>query len=748
MLVSEINNRVEGITFTGKAKIIRNLTKPEMPVTLSGELYEQLSSIVGVFNKLHTSLNSLHSQKENINAQRIFENLKTKFGIKEIFDTPSEGLTLAGREKEVMISTHGYNSLRLRERNSKTGKIGNTLFFHNGKYVKSNVSNEIPTEIEYFRNKEISNPAQFRLNVRERFDEVDFSLLQLRKAIAAPEIQEEIRKVDPERLKAEVAKSFIIKNSAPQPQTPKAQLKSYYQKMLEEQAKTKQKLEQQRAQRALKPYETQFNGVVTMEKREKPLIEVIRDKVVQKKNTLTPVVQEKKGTFPAEKNLSAAEPQSTPVQKRRGRPPKNAQPIDRPKRRFLFPQSSKGCLSAEDLTFVNGLQDSYNEIVNNLHSIKNNITRSKIRNSYGDLLAKGTAGSKGLNFIGIGSDAENFSINIFSYQGKPHLILTAGAENPVSYIINPKGQVMKNPPLVMNRSANNAGASNKVEYYTREEISSLDLPRRFMPLKEELERYNEYILSKISALNARKERFSTPENIGSLAAERNLIDSIAEHYNRFKQNFHSISIPRRKHLLSEVGFETKRGNPAILMRNVGENAESLHVSFPKFDGKRGLKIQVLGENDTVSRVFYILDDKLVKFDAGGDIHARKHGDRKIHYYSQEEIERSGVREYLKPIEERLAFANTQMFASGRSKEEKLMAKIADEAMKKSVDIRKIFVENLQKNLAGLQKELTKNFDSTAGEIGSFAQKGLSQIQQNAVEAIESLKQKLSELLNR
>ena len=89
-----------------------------------------------------------------------------------------------------------------------------------------------------------------------------------------------------------------------------------------------------------------------------------------------------------------------------------------------------------------------------------------------------------------------------------------------------------------------------------------------------------------------------------------------------------------------------------------------------------------------------------------------------------------------------------MFASGRSKEEKLMAKIADEAMKKSVDIRKIFVENLQKNLAGLQKELTKNFDSTAGEIGSFAQKGLSQIQQNAVEAIESLKQKLSELLNR
>ena len=742
MLVSEINNRAEGLAFTGKAKMIRTLTKPERPVTLTGDLYEQLSSIVSVFENLHTSLNRLRVQKDNDSAQKLLQELQKNFGIRELFETKAEGLTLAGDAKNILVSTHGYNSLRLREQNPKNGKIENTLFFHNGKYVKTNVSSEVPTSIEYFRNKEIDNPAKFRLGVKEKFDEVDFSLLKLRRAMLSPEIQAEVKKADPEKVRAEVIKNLVVKTPEPQAQSPKPKLKSYYQKMLEEQSMT-QKLEEQRAKRALKPYTTQFNGVVVLEKREeKSLIDVMREQAAAKKNS-QPALEESK---PAQEVVS--EPLTAPVQKRRGRPPKNRNaepPAGNHKVRFLTPQSAKGILKKEDFAFVSELRDSYGEIFKNLHSIKNNVTRTKIKNGYGDTLAKGSAGSRALNFIGIGSDAENLSINMFSYQAKPHLILTDTGGK--LYIINPRGQVMKNPPLVMSRAAVSAGSSNKVEYYTHEEIGSLDLPRKFALLKVELARYNEYILSKISALNARKERFSTPENVGSLTAERNLIYSIAANYNRFKQNFHSISIPRRKPLLSALGFETKRGNPAILMRNVGENAESLHVSFPKFDGKRGLKIQVLGENDTVSRVFYILDDKLVKFDAGGDIHARKHVDRKVHYYSQEEVESSGVKDYLKPIEERLAFANTQMFASGRSKEEKLLAKIAEEAMKKSAGIRKVFVENLQKNLAGLQSELTKNFDSTASEIGSFAQKGLLQIKKNTVDAIESLKQKLSEILN-
>lgn len=537
MLVSEINNRADGLAFAGKAKMIRALTKPERPVALTGDLYEQLSSIVSVFDNLHTSLNRLRVQKDNDNAQKLLQELQKNFGIREIFETKAEGLTLAGDAKNILVSTHGYNSLRLREQNPKNGKIENTLFFHNGKYVKTNVSSEVPTSIEYFRNKEIDNPARFRLGVREKFDEVDFSLLKLRRAMLSPEIQAEVKKADPEKIRAEVIKTLVVKTPEPQAQSPKPKLKSYYQKMLEE----------QRAKRALKPYTTQFNGVVVMEKREeKTLIDVMREQAAAKKNS-KPALEESK---PAQEIVS--EPLTAPVQKRRGRPPKNKNaepPAESHKVRFLTPQSAKGILKKEDFAFVSELRDSYGEIFKNLHSIKNNVTRTKIKNSYGDTLEKGSAGSRALNFIGIGPDAENLSINMFSYQAKPHLILTDASGK--LYIINPRGQVMKTPPLVMSRTAAvNVGSSNRVRYYTQEELKQINFSEKFAPLKEELKHYNDFILKKIELLKNKKgrraksgdsldaEKVMVKQNAKTAAVAQNeIIASLQKTLNDFQNEF-------------------------------------------------------------------------------------------------------------------------------------------------------------------------------------------------------------------
>lgn len=543
MLVSEINNNSKNITFAAFNPKVKTKA-PDTLVILQGEMSSQLNSIVGVFNNIHESLRKLGVQSSNEKAQKLLEDFKLKFNINEIFETRNDGISMfdeAGN-KNLLISTHGHNSLRIREQNPKNGFIENSLFIKDRKLVKTDTRNEIPEKLEYLQQNEI-NMKEFQLGLQNKFNDLDFSLLKIRRELEKTEVQAEIKKVDPIVTQTVVSKNLLLQNqNTPVPQNkiqtpvqPKKKLLSYYEKMLMA----------QRAQRAVNP---------------KSVKETTRQAVkksTEKVKIVLPKAESKHSVRPPRIKPVLEQPPVVKEVKRRGRPPK-----------YVLPQT---------------------------------------------------------------------------------------------------------------------------------------------------------------------------EPAGTLKEQQPVIDSIWGNYIKYKEGFVNLGVPRRKKLHNAVGFETKQGNPSILMRNVGENRENLHLSFPTFNNKRGIKIQVLGKNDNVENVFYVIDGKMVKFNANKGIHSRQHQDRNILFYSQAEIDNSGVERYLAIVNDRMVFAVQELNNIKGATNARFFNKRINSS-------RKSFTSQIQKQLMDLQKELAKKLQTSPVDISKVAQQGLTDIQKNTIDAIEALKQKLIELI--
>lgn len=226
---------------------------------------------------------------------------------------------------------------------------------------------------------------------------------------------------------------------------------------------------------------------------------------------------------------------------------------------------------------------------------------------------------------------------------------------------------------------------------------------------------------------------------GSLADNQPIIDSIFANYSYYKKEFVNLGVPRRKKVHEAAGFETKRGNPAIIMRNSGDEHESLHVSFPTFNNQKGLKIQVLDENDDVKKVFYIIDDKMVKFNVDEGIHSRQHNDRKMLFYSQAEIDNSDVGKYLNLVDKRMQTGVQKLDEAKNATTSRFFNSRMD-------DSKKMFVSQLQTNLNKFQTELADRLKNSSVDISRAAQQGLADIQKSTTEALEALKQKLIEMI--
>ena len=314
---------------------------------------------------------------------------------------------------------------------------------------------------------------------------------------------------------------------------------------------------------------------------------------------------------------------------------------------------NRGILTLEQKIITDGIIAQFNSAHEKLLGIKSMMVRSKIKNGYGDKLEKGFAGSKELRFVGIGRDDTNVSVNMLNYQYQRHLIVKMqSADGEEKYFVtNPKGEVFKTPPLtlIFGRQPNNA--ENLVEFYTQPELEAFDMHEFLTPLYAELRKYNEHIDKSIDLLEARRVRYSTEDDVGSLLNERPLIDGIEEKYRAYKKNMLTLSLKSRHKIADRLGFDTIN-RPCMIMRRVGSDFEDLCVSFPVFEGQKGLKIQVLGEKDVVTKTFYIMNDKLMKFESD-NILSKKHAGRKVYYHSADELEQSGVRRYLGIIDKKL-----------------------------------------------------------------------------------------------
>lgn len=319
--------------------------------------------------------------------------------------------------------------------------------------------------------------------------------------------------------------------------------------------------------------------------------------------------------------------------------------------RVLQKISPKAVLNQKDSKTIDDIKTLFYEVQERIASVQNGVSRSKIKNAYPN--AKPSQhGSKQLEFAGIGVGEEDYSVNIITIAaGQSHLVVKTGKEGqkPQVIIVDPKYRVLKEKNL---GQVYNLG-SNAV-YYNQQEIDSPLFSYKLELLKHELERYNEYLKERINEFNVYKAYYSTGE-IGVIDKKTlTLIKDLMKQFDGCKAKMLKIKdAPRKRAFKDKYNIDTRDGSPSLIFKNINDDGESLHLSFPTMAGVRCMKIIIEKRNGNIGKSFFVNGDKLVKFNATS-LGRSKRTDTDSNYYSQDEIESSGLKELLLILKKRIA----------------------------------------------------------------------------------------------
>ncbi len=315
-----------------------------------------------------------------------------------------------------------------------------------------------------------------------------------------------------------------------------------------------------------------------------------------------------------------------------------------------YPIKKEG-LSFANRETVNQIKSIYEDIFKNLGQINNVVNRSKVKNRYPGI-NQGSKGSRMLDFVQTKSLKNGFRVNQVSDHDIRQLVIQLRQEDGSfkNMIITPGYTVYKSKAL---QSLSNTG--NKSVLYSKEELENPEVEKTLVNVKQELQKYSDYILDRIENLNKTKQRLSTTEvgTIGSLNLER--ANLVHKKYMECKDELAKLNESDLKNRAKDaLDIECKKGSPSMILKNATPNNESLQISFPIINKERCTKILALKGDNQIKKSFLMQGDKLVKFEAK-TLGRSKRNDNKFNYYTNEEIKKSGLRGYLKNLSERLDY---------------------------------------------------------------------------------------------
>lgn len=312
----------------------------------------------------------------------------------------------------------------------------------------------------------------------------------------------------------------------------------------------------------------------------------------------------------------------------------------------------KGILTGENAKVVNEIEQLFKSVHEKIDSIGSLSTRNKIKNGYKSGYEIGQHGSKQLRFPKAGVFSEDFIVNsITDKRSQRHLVIRVlpnDGKDAKNIIINSKGVVYKSKAL-----SRTARFGEGAEFYSPEELANYSFKRNLLTLKDELTKYNDYLSERINGLTDFQTRYSTSEKGSINKHSMNLLNDIKQNFDILRVSIAKLKVTKYKDLARKaLNISTKVSSPAITFRNLKNFPNDLQVSFPVLKNKNCARINILGHNDKIRSSYLVEGDALVKC----NITNPKRGyrtDAKTYYYSNEEIENSGLNNCLIILNSRL-----------------------------------------------------------------------------------------------
>ncbi len=308
-------------------------------------------------------------------------------------------------------------------------------------------------------------------------------------------------------------------------------------------------------------------------------------------------------------------------------------------------------LKTQQIAQVEEIKSLFTEIHELINTIKHPVAKTNIKYGYNKIVKRGKRPQE-FEFQLTHNLGETCSVNsLTDRQLNNFLVLKINnsiKNQPIYYFINENNQVLKE--MNLSRVVKN-GERNT--YYTQNELESPSVNIHFTDILDNLKNYKMYLIKEIEKYRARQLQYSTTE-IGTLKpAWMKLKNEVEELFKACKAKMLKIKDMQRKQAFKEkYGIDTIMSSPCLIFRNINDRSENIVLSFPVMKGKKCTKIIITGQNDNIKKSLFVEEDKLVKFQATS-LGRSSRNDTVKNYHSQEEIENSGLANYLQIAKTRL-----------------------------------------------------------------------------------------------
>ena len=248
--------------------------------------------------------------------------------------------------------------------------------------------------------------------------------------------------------------------------------------------------------------------------------------------------------------------------------------------------------------------------------------------------------------------------------------------NEIKFVISKKNKsVRKNLPSKFVQSEfSEYRISLKPNYYTQKELDGLNLYSYLFCLDKEMENFIQHTQNWFNKKEEIK-LIKSNRDVATTEQYNRLLDDIRLNFEEYRKKMRTYlrKTHKSKKFKIENGISTKLASTAVKFDNITKEGYDLRLSFPKVREQRAVQILVMS-GEKIEKSFFIIDDKLLRFnikDLDDKIH---HSNQKRYYYNKEYLEESQLESYLLILKNKLNELNNKLDAI---REKQIFSNIAE-----------------------------------------------------------------------
>lgn len=333
-------------------------------------------------------------------------------------------------------------------------------------------------------------------------------------------------------------------------------------------------------------------------------------------------------------------------------------------------RSTVNRVNNKDIGFIgtkeNELIESINEkflLIQNLYKeIKDCRTRWEVKKSYPNYFPQPVANK--LGFKNTGPNGESVSLFKTSCKKNAHTVITitdTEGKETIFAISQESGTVQKNLPSVsVNSGISEYRIFTTPDYYTQKELDELNPGSYLSCFNEEMEQFIKYTKNRFVE-KAKKQLIHSNQNAAILEPYKELLSDIKSNFDEYRTKMRKYLRKSHKNKVfkTENNISTKLASIAVKFDNITTDGCDLRLSYPKVHDKTATQLLVM-RDDKIINSFYIINNKLLRFNIKDLNDKITRYDRNMYYYDNEYLQNSNLHDYLILIQNKLHELNKKL----------------------------------------------------------------------------------------